>query len=44
MSVIERIPGAVIGDDAVLEGPFGPRRLVYADGEALTRLAAADAA
>jgi selenocysteine lyase/cysteine desulfurase len=28
---IARIRDAVIGDDAVLEGPFGPRRLVYAD-------------
>ena len=28
---IARIRYAVIGDDAVLEGPFGPRRLVYAD-------------
>ena len=30
-STIERIRSAVIGDDAVLDGPFGPRRLVYAD-------------
>ncbi|HEY7604602.1 MAG TPA: aminotransferase class V-fold PLP-dependent enzyme [Gaiellaceae bacterium] len=30
-SLIQRIREAVIGDDAVLEGPFGPRRLVYAD-------------
>jgi selenocysteine lyase/cysteine desulfurase len=29
--LIERIRRSVIGDDAVLEGPFGPRRLVYAD-------------
>jgi hypothetical protein len=28
---IARIRYAVIGDDAVLEGSFGPRRLVYAD-------------
>ena len=28
---IERIREAVIGDDVLLEGPFGPRRLVYAD-------------
>ena len=30
-STIERIRSAVIGDDVVLDGPFGPRRLVYAD-------------
>ena len=30
-SLIERIRASVVGDDAVLEGPFGPRRLVYAD-------------
>jgi selenocysteine lyase/cysteine desulfurase len=30
-SPIERIRESVIGDDAVLEGPFGPRRVVYAD-------------
>src|ERR1700759_3264256 len=29
--LIERIRCSVIGDDAVLSGPFGPRRLVYAD-------------
>ena len=29
--LIERIRRSVIGDDAVLDGPFGPRRLVYAD-------------
>ena len=28
---LERIRNAVIGDDVVLDGPFGPRRLVYAD-------------
>jgi selenocysteine lyase/cysteine desulfurase len=40
MSLIDRIRTSVIGDDAVVEGPFGPRRLVYADytasGRALT--------
>ena len=30
-ALIERIRDSVIGDDAVLDGPFGPRRLVYAD-------------
>jgi selenocysteine lyase/cysteine desulfurase len=29
--LIERIRRGAIGDDAVLDGPFGPRRLVYAD-------------
>ncbi len=29
--LIERIRSSVIGDDAVLEGPFGPRPLVYTD-------------
>ena len=29
--LLERIRGSVIGDDTVLAGPFGPRRLVYAD-------------
>ena len=28
---VDRIRQSVIGDDTVLEGPFGPRRLVYAD-------------
>jgi selenocysteine lyase/cysteine desulfurase len=30
-SLLARIRTSVIGDDAVLEGPFGMRRLVYAD-------------
>jgi selenocysteine lyase/cysteine desulfurase len=30
-SLLERIRTSMIGDDTVLEGPFGPRRLVYAD-------------
>ena len=29
--LLGRIRGSVIGDDTVLAGPFGPRRLVYAD-------------
>jgi selenocysteine lyase/cysteine desulfurase len=29
--LIERIRDSVIGDDATIAGPFGPRRLVYAD-------------
>jgi selenocysteine lyase/cysteine desulfurase len=29
--LIENIRQALIGDDQALEGPFGPRRLVYAD-------------
>ena len=35
--LIERIRCSVIGDDAVLEGPFGPRRMVYADATASGR-------
>ena len=30
-TLIERIRRSVIGDDTVLDGPFGPRRLTYAD-------------
>src|SRR5512144_564280 len=35
--LIDRIRTSVIGDDAVLEGPFGPRRMVYADATASGR-------
>jgi len=30
-ALLRTIRASVIGDDAVLEGPFGPRRIVYAD-------------
>jgi selenocysteine lyase/cysteine desulfurase len=29
--LLERIRAAVIGDDAVMPGPYGPRRVIYAD-------------
>ena len=29
--LLEHIRAAIIGDDEVLEGPYGPRRIIYAD-------------
>ena len=29
--LVERIRASVIGDDEVMEGPYGPRRIIYAD-------------
>jgi selenocysteine lyase/cysteine desulfurase len=29
--LIELVRASVIGDDAVIEGPYGPRRVTYAD-------------
>ena len=31
MGVLERIQSGVIGNDEVLDGPYGPRRITYAD-------------
>lgn len=30
-NLIERIRSSIIGDDVVIEGPYGPRRVTYAD-------------
>jgi selenocysteine lyase/cysteine desulfurase len=30
-ALIEKVRDSVIGDDVVIDGPFGPRRVVYAD-------------
>jgi selenocysteine lyase/cysteine desulfurase len=30
-ALIEKVRNSVIGDDVVIDGPFGPRRVVYAD-------------
>ena len=30
-NLIEHIRSSIIGDDVVIEGPYGPRRVTYAD-------------
>ena len=30
-ALLERIRASVIGDDQVMQGPYGPRRVTYAD-------------
>ncbi|WP_020543336.1 hypothetical protein [Nonomuraea coxensis] len=35
--LLERIRGAIIGDDEVLDGLYGPRRTIYADHTASGR-------
>lgn len=31
VALLERIRAGVIGEDRVMEGPYGPRRITYAD-------------
>jgi hypothetical protein len=37
VDLVARVRGGVVGDDQVLTGPYGPRRITYADWTARSR-------